>query len=215
MIGFFIGTACLLGFIATMRHARHDYARAHGMGHGWHGWHGGHCHGYGYGARHQDDRGRSRSGRGVDFLHDVFRELDTTPGQEKVVREAASHLWSRAREAKSAVREARRGFARAVREESFDEVALGEATAKLEEATEAMRKAIIDALAQVHGVLDERQRKMFADVIEAGGGFGYFQGSRSSHWGRNDRYEGGDDGSRSPWSHRSHRSHRSHYEERP
>ena len=37
--------------------------------------------------------------------------------------------------------------------------------------TEKARKAFVDALAKVHGVLDEEQRKAFARFLE-GGGFG-------------------------------------------
>ena len=203
MIGLFIGTACLIGFIATMRRGRFGHGH-HGFGHACQGGFGRGYDRYGYGPRDPRDftggRGGTRASwfRGFDMLRGAFRELDTTPGQEKVLREAASGLWSRGREAKAALRDARKGFAQSVREESFDEVALGEATAKLEEATDAMRKAIIDALAKVHGVLDERQRKVFADFIESGGpGFGGgFRGFGSPYRDRAD--EGPRDG-RAPW----------------
>ncbi len=217
MIGFFIGTACLIGFIATMRRGR--------FGHGHHGFGGGCGGGYrrgfggydrgghggpfdGYDGHGRDDRdwrgGGGRGGfrggpwaRGFDFLTRAFRELDTTPGQEKVMREAATGLWTRGREAKAAVKDARKGFAQAVREESFDEVSLGEATAKLEEATDGMRKAIIDALAKVHGVLDDRQRKLLADFIESGsGGSPFGRGYGGPYRGGRDDHEGS---TRAPW----------------
>ncbi len=195
MIGFFIGTACLIGFIATMRRAR--FGHGHGHGHGCYGARGFDRGGYGYGSRgergerdYRAERGGFHGpwGRGFDFLRGAFRELDTTTGQEKVMREAATGLWGRGREAKAALRDARKGFAQAVREESLDEVALGEATAKLEDATDSMRKAIIDALAKVHGVLDERQRKVLADFIESGGpgNGGGFRGFGGPYRGRGD-----------------------------
>jgi Spy/CpxP family protein refolding chaperone len=68
MLGFIIGTACLLGFIATARHGR----RCGGGGFGWHGGGcgscgGGSCHG-GWGGWH-GPRGGGPFGHGGPFAH--------------------------------------------------------------------------------------------------------------------------------------------------
>jgi len=67
MFGFLFGAACLLGFDGD------------GLARGHH--HHGHCGSSG--------RGRGRYGaRALFFLNHLLDRLDTTPGQEKVIRDA-------------------------------------------------------------------------------------------------------------------------------
>jgi uncharacterized membrane protein len=102
------------------------------------------------------------------LLRALFERLDTTPGQEKVITAAVDDLQTKARAAKDEARAARGEIAKAMRSESFDEVMIGGATARLESTVDIMRKAGIDAFAKVHEVLDEKQRAMLADFIESG-----------------------------------------------
>jgi uncharacterized membrane protein len=165
MLGFVIGTVCLIGLFNVIRHR-----------HGWGGYgrfaHAGGCGGHrGYGDyggyERQGFGGFRRAGRNF-FLRAAFERLDTTPGQEKVIREAIDELREAGRKAKSEVKEARPEVAQALRGEVFDENAVGGVVARIEGATESLRKAAIDAFAKIHGVLDERQRSRLADFVESG-----------------------------------------------
>ena len=142
MFGFFIGPISLFGLIAVLRRRR------------WHGrWHG--HHGYrGYGPRM--------------MLRRLFERLETTPGQEKVIVEAIGDLKSRAREARGDLMGARHEIADAFRQESFDEVLLGGALGRIDASMDVMRKSALDAFGKVHAALDERQRKILADLVERG-----------------------------------------------
>lgn len=183
MIGFLIGTVCLIGLLKVVRHGR-GYGGCHGGGYGRHG---------GYGGGQEGGRGWRRGGWGEGgsfgprmFLRSIFERLDTTPGQEKVIIAAMEELKDTARSIKSEAREARTDFAKAMRGESFDEVALGGATARVEGAVDSLRKAGISAFAKVHEALDDRQRQKLADIMESGPGFGRWGRHGHDHHDRND-----------------------------
>jgi len=145
MFGFFVGTACLLGFTALARRGH----RHHFYGHG--GCHGGH---------------RGRGGR--FFFHRALQRLDTTPGQEKVIREAISDLKEEAWNLKSEVRGTRSELAQAIRAPELDKAVVDRVFAKHDEVIEKLRASFLRSAEQVHGTLDERQRKQLADMIESG-----------------------------------------------
>jgi Spy/CpxP family protein refolding chaperone len=192
MLGFILGTACLLGFIATARAGRHGCGPrgfhggggCHGGGYGgyeggpWGGHHhgpfGGHHHGFGgFG-------GPFRGGPRSFMLRALFERLDATPGQEKVILAAIEEMRAAAASHRGELEQSRRDLAKAVRSPGFDEAHLGELFARHDAAIEAMRRAFVGAMAKVHEALDERQRGVLADLVEAGpfgfarafGGFG-------------------------------------------
>lgn len=197
MFGFLFGTLCLIGLIKVARHGRgyggcggYGYGRGYGGGWGHRGHHRGwqgHDHGGHFGG---DDQGygggwseRARGyGGGRFFLRAMFQRLDTTPGQEKVIQQAYEDLREKGRAAKTEMKAARAEVAKAMRSTSFDEVAVGTATAQIEAVMDSMRKAAIDAFAKVHEALDERQRGMFADFIENGPRFR----DVANHWRNHD-----------------------------
>ena len=208
MFGFLFGTLCLIGLIKVARHGRgwhggwhHRGGYGRGYGYGGHGpwshhgqqdwrgdgpdWAGGGDHddapGFGGGWR---ERVRGYGG-GRFFLRAMLQRLDTTPGQEKVIAQAFDDLREKGRAAKSEMRSARSEVAEAMRGTSFDEVALGSATAQIETMMDSMRKAGIDAFAKVHEALDERQRGMLADFIENGPSFRDFGGGWRGQGGGN------------------------------
>lgn len=152
MFGFLMGTACLVGLFWVLKGPRH-------FGHG--------CHGFGSRSGHERFDGRRGFG-GRAFLHWLFERLDTTPGQERVIRAAADDLFDRVWAARREVDDSRKDVARAVRAESFDAEAMGEAFAKHDSAMAELRKALIDGLAKAHEALDERQRQRLAELIESG-----------------------------------------------
>jgi Spy/CpxP family protein refolding chaperone len=171
MFGFLVGTACLIGLFSVVRHGRR-------FGHCGHVGYGGGYEGFrrGWGRHGQHDWGwRGDSGRPF-FLRSIFERLDTTPGQEKAILAALDELKETARAAKGEMRGARSELAQAMRTESFDEVALGGATARVEGVVDTARKAGIAAFAKIHQALDDRQRQKLADIIESGPGFGRWGG---------------------------------------
>ena len=183
MIGFLVGTACLVALIKVVRGRRYGYGPfAACGGHGSYGHFGGHgCDdaGWGHGRRGGPPWARGgfggRGGFGARlFLRGLFQRLETSPGQEKVILDAFEELKAAGRNAKDEARAARADFAKAMRGESFDEDALGGATARVEGAVDSARKAGISAFAKVHGILDEHQRARLADLIEHGPGHDRF-----------------------------------------
>jgi Spy/CpxP family protein refolding chaperone len=144
MFGFFIGTACLIGLFALVRHGRRRY-----WGHRGH---------HGYAGRH--------------FFHRVLDRLDTTPGQEKVIRSALHDLRQEAETLRSEARSTRSEIAAALRAPELDKALLDRVFAKHDELIEKLRASLVQATDQVHGTLDEQQRRKLADMIESGP-FGY------------------------------------------
>jgi hypothetical protein len=152
MFGFFIGTVCLIGLIKLARRGRYHGHWGHGVhGHGHHGHHGG------------------RGGWGPRMmLRRLFERLDTTPGQEKVIVEAIDNFKREAGSARSEVFGARGEVASALRQDAFDEVLLGAALTRIDNTVDTLRKAALDAFGKVHAALDEKQRGILADIVEAG-----------------------------------------------
>lgn len=229
MIGFLVGTLCLIALLRVLRRGRGRGGCGHGRGCGqgrrwgrgrfgddgpggdldgqgdpqrrggdrsdWgdHPYRGGspsdgprdhwqrHEHDY---RDQDDDHGRGPFGglRGKAILWEAFRRLDTTPGQEKVIRAVIDDLRARRRAIRGELEKARGDAARAMRGEQWDENALGEAVARIDGSVEATRKAIVEAMAKTHEVLDDKQRNILADLIERGG-FRGFGGGRRGHRG--------------------------------
>jgi len=156
MFGFLFGTACLLGLTAT-------FARGRGEGH--------HCHG--------GHRGRGfRSGRGRFVLNRLLDRLDTTPGQEKVIREAVDALLDDTQHARGEFQATRLEVAQAIRGETLDRGAIDGVFERHDQVIDRVRQNALDSFAKVHETLDPRQRKILAELIEAGPfarGFGPFR----------------------------------------
>ncbi len=203
MFGFVIGALSLFGLVKVLRAGRGcgGYARQmgggcggagwgghHGGGHhgGWHhggGWghhHGGgwgHHHGGGAGGHHGGEtRGSWRSERGGFGLRWVFEALDTTPGQEKVIRQAFDEVRESMRAGEGELEQTRREIATAVRSGVIDETQMGELYARHDEKLRTVRTTFFGALAKVTEALDEEQRKRLADMLDRGQGFPGFGG---------------------------------------
>ena len=210
MFGFIIGTVCLVALIATIKRARYGYYgygggcghRGWGGGGGWHhhrgGWGGGGWggppwarggfddHGPDFGQR---DRGRGFGGRGGFVMRFLSERLDATPAQEKVIAQAIDEMRDAIGKAKDGIKSSRGDVASAIRSDNFDVTHVGALFSKHDDAIDAVRKAFVSAMQKVHDALDERQRKILADIIEAGPG-GFFGGGRGGGgpWGG---YRGG------------------------
>jgi uncharacterized membrane protein len=179
MLGFVIGTACLVGLIKVLRGGRcggrygfrghrHGCGGGGGCGHGGGGgWH----HGR-WDARDDDGEGASWGGGGGGpiYLRAIYERLGTTPGQERVIQDALSELKAAAKKIKDERRQTVKDVADAVRGEDFSTEKMGDAFARVDGAVETMRTAAFSALAKVHDALDEEQRKKLADLISRAGG---------------------------------------------
>ncbi len=144
----------VLGFWAA-RKAR----RCRGYyGHGWHhhhGWHGGW-----YGGWHD----RRRRG-----LHMALAHIDASPAQERAIIAEVDKLTERLWQAKSTIKDGRGDLGAAVRGPVLDDAALGAVLGRVDAATAEMRSATLDALRNIHAVLDDNQRNQLADIIDHGG----------------------------------------------
>jgi len=144
MFGFLFGTACLLGLTATFAGRHHGHHR---------------CGGQARGFRH---------GRGRFLLNRLLDRLDTTPGQEKVIREAFDTLQDELHDAKREFRGSRADVAQVVRAETLDRAAVEAIFERHDTVIDRVRHTALDAFAKVHETLDQRQRKMLAEIIESG-----------------------------------------------
>ncbi len=190
MLGFIVGTACLIGLVKVLRRGcgygyggYRGYGRlgggchgggCHGGG-GWGGgWHGGGWHGHHGGPGHFGAQGPWGDGgnNGARWmLRSLFERLQTTPGQERVILDAVEAVRKQGADGREALKQTAGDAARAFRGERFDEAVMGDAFARQDAALEAMQKAMFDALQKVHDALDERQRRELAEMMERGVGF--------------------------------------------
>jgi hypothetical protein len=153
MLGIVFGTACLFGFLWMRRHGRRGFSR-------------------GCGGPRTDGRGR-----GIDFaLRWLFRELDTTPGQERVLRDASHSVMEKVDGFRDELERGRRDLGQALRAEVVSADNLGELLARCDSASIELRMALGEALAQVHEALEPDQRARLADLIERDGFRRHFRG---------------------------------------
>lgn len=144
MFGFFIGAACLAGFVAVARGRRHGHR-------------GGFRHHYG-----------RRGFGGRFFMRRILERLDTTPGQEKVIREAIHDLQEEAFGLRRELRGTRNEIAEALRAPELDKALIDRVFAKHDEVIEKLRASAVASVDRVHSTLDEQQRKRLADIIDNG-----------------------------------------------
>jgi uncharacterized membrane protein len=103
--------------------------------------------------------------------------LDTTPGQEKVIAQAADNVLDAMDGAGDELQAARKDLAAAIGGDVLDEAAL---RAALDRALAVAQKAtteLTQVLPAVHAALDGQQRKRLAELIAEGR-----RGLRARHW---------------------------------
>ena len=86
----------------------------------------------------------------------------------KQVCDELDKLRDRVYGAKSNLRDARGDLAAAIRGPVLDDAALGAVLGRLDAATGDARAAILEALRNIHAVLDDRQRARVADLLDHG-----------------------------------------------
>jgi hypothetical protein len=147
----------ILGF-AAMRRAHH---RCYGyQGYGWYGPFGHGHHGF-----------QGRHGRKRMMLHALLGRIEASPAQERAIIGEVEKLQDRVRAAKAGLQDTRGDLAAALRGPVLDDAALGAVLGRVDVATGEARSAVIDALRNIHGVLDDKQRSQIADLVDRGGGW--------------------------------------------
>ncbi len=111
------------------------------------------CHRGGW---HRRGIGRNR------LLRWLFARLDTTPGQERTIRETLSDLRETLDGLRARRTEVKARVAEAVRGEVFDASGLAGAT---DEVFHAARQAVFDAMRRIHEILDPKQRAALAEIL--------------------------------------------------
>lgn len=101
-------------------------------------------------------------------FHRILRRLETTPGQEQVIRTALSEFRRAVRQARDETQAARPELAELVRQDTFDETQLKSWLASRERSFGSLRPAAIESIRAVHGVLDAEQRGKLADWLKSG-----------------------------------------------
>jgi len=159
MFGFLFGAACLLGLTATVARGHHGY---------------GHC-----GPGH---RGRGfRHARARHFLNHLLDRLNTTPGQEKVIRETVDTLFDELHDARRDFRGTRTDVAEAIRASVLDRASVEAVFDRHDQVIDRVRQSALDAFAKIHETLDDRQRKILAEIVESGPFGRSFRGFRGFH----------------------------------
>jgi hypothetical protein len=146
MLGFLFGTACLVGLVWVWKGGR------------WHSHQG--C-------------GRSRGWLPLRWL---FERLDTSPGQEKVIRFEVEELLNKFGDFERTLRESKTDVAKAFRADDFNAEVMGDVFSRQDGAIDELRRGLVGALAKVHDALDSRQRARLADLLESMPGRGWGRG---------------------------------------
>ncbi len=115
---------------------------------------------------------RRRFGRGPRrMVRHLFRRLDTSPSQEKVIREALDELRTSAWKLRDQGASVREGLGRAVASDAFDPTAVEAAFASPTAHLPELRDSVARALGRIHEVLTPSQRKEFGALLGTGPGF--------------------------------------------
>lgn len=138
MFGILIGTLSLIGFVKVWRWGRHGGGRGFG------------------------------GGRRRWMFRRLFQHLDTTPGQEKVISQAAENVERAAYQARDSFFTSRSDFAKAMRGEHFESETVDARFEAQQASVDEVKKAVKEAFQQVHEALSPDQRNRLADLIEFG-----------------------------------------------
>ena len=155
----------VLGFVAA-RKARRCGRGGYGGGCG--GWH--HHHSHGWHGRHGGWRGPGMwgGGRGRAGLHMALAHIDASPAQERAIIAEVDKLHERLHSARSTLKDGRRDLAAAIRGPVLDDASLGAVLGRVDGATGEARTAVLEALRNIHALLDDNQREQLANLLDNG-----------------------------------------------
>jgi Spy/CpxP family protein refolding chaperone len=119
----------------------------------------------------------------------AFRHIDASPAQERAIIAEIDKLREKAWQARRAMKDSRGDLGAAIRGPVLDDAALAEVLTRVDGATAELRSAGLEAVRNIHALLDDRQRAQVADIVE-GGWWGHgVHGHRGHHGGH--PYRGG------------------------
>jgi Spy/CpxP family protein refolding chaperone len=144
----------VLGFFAA-RKARRCARGSYGYG-----WHHHHHHGW--------HHGHHRGGPGRRGLYMALSHIDASPAQERAIISEVDKLHERLHTAKRGLKDGRVDLAAALRGPVLDDAALGAVLGRIDGATVEARSAALEALRNIHAVLDDKQREHVAELLEKG-----------------------------------------------
>ena len=124
--------------------------------------------------------GHGRFGGHRGPLHFIFRRLDTSASQEKVIREAIESVRGQAAQFREEGHALRAGMGRVFDADTFDVGAAVELFSGAEGKFPGFRECVALALEKVHAVLTPSQRKELSALIASGPRFGF--GGRRRRW---------------------------------
>ena len=129
-----------------------------------HGYYGGGYGGWGHHSWHRHGHG----GFGRRGLYMALSHLDASPAQERAIIGEVDKLRERLQSARGTLKEGRGDLAAAIRGPALDDAALGAVLGRVDGATTEARTAIIEALRNIHAVLDDGQREKLASILDQG-----------------------------------------------
>jgi hypothetical protein len=103
------------------------------------------------------------------MLNAALERIDATPAQERAIVAEIHRLEERVHAAKGGLRDARGDFAAALRGPTLDDAAIGAVLGRVDGTTGEIRAAALDAIRNIHAVLDDRQREQLASFVDGGG----------------------------------------------
>jgi Spy/CpxP family protein refolding chaperone len=110
--------------------------------------------------------------RGRRRLQWLYRELETTPEQERTIKDAVEEVLDARHALLRERRKSGEDFAESIAGDSFDENVLGETFSRQDDRVRDLQKALAGALGRVHAVLDPDQRRRLARILARGPGRG-------------------------------------------
>jgi Spy/CpxP family protein refolding chaperone len=96
----------------------------------------------------------------------LFRKLDTSPAQERVVRNAMASVKGEVRQFARDGKDARRELADILRADDFDSARVKHWFETREQDFSKVRESFVSALGEVYDVLDDHQRSTLASLVE-------------------------------------------------
>lgn len=102
------------------------------------------------------------------LLRWLFERLETSPGQERVIRQAAEELQDVLREVRGKWKDSLGEVAEALRGDEFGHEKIAAAWVRQDGALEQARLALVENLQKVHEALEPHQRKVLAELLERG-----------------------------------------------
>ena len=111
----------------------------------------------------------------------IFRKLDTSPGQEKVIRTALGEAREVLRDYRKANRGAKQDLGPILEAESLDERAIDSWIDQRKRSLEELKPQLMGIAKRIHDVLDPEQRRKVARFVAEGHGYHGHYGHYGHH----------------------------------